>query len=127
MRTWFLLGAALTVGSCGFVHDETLDGPYRLVAVDVFEQMAICHELEGGNCVGRIPPTVVQSGFDERYIVGASQDEEGDRPLAYYYIIRATDGPNVDPSISVRGPFTAAEFASESSRLRLPHLSPVAL
>ena len=35
----------LAVAGCGFEHDEAIDGPYRLVATDVDEQMAVCYTL----------------------------------------------------------------------------------
>ena len=60
----------IPLGACGFVHDERIDGPYRLVAIDVSEEMAICYEIENG-CIGRIPETVYAVGFDTKYLVAA--------------------------------------------------------
>src|SRR5262245_14276739 len=46
----FFAAMALLAG-CGFVHDERLDGPYRLNAIDVMSEMSICYDLGNGHCV----------------------------------------------------------------------------
>ena len=38
----------MQLASCGFVYDENLTGSYRLVAIDVIEDMSICYSLENG-------------------------------------------------------------------------------
>jgi hypothetical protein len=43
-----VMSAALIAG-CGFVHDETIAGPYRLIAVDVDEHMTIQYDSGDGN------------------------------------------------------------------------------
>ena len=48
--------------SCGFVSDEKLIGPYRLVAIDVDQQMSICYKIDNGDCVGHIPATIFGLG-----------------------------------------------------------------
>ena len=121
-RFW-LLTLAVALSGCGYIYDEPVSGPYRLVAVDIPEQMRVCYTLEGGDCVGRIPETVFEVGFDDRYIVASSRSPSND--VTYFYIIRAGDGPHVDPSVSVRGPFDATAFAGERSRLGLPELKPI--
>ena len=60
---------ALCLVSCGFVHDEHLVGPYRLVAVDSLDDMGICYDLGSGNCLGRITETVFAAGWDTLFIV----------------------------------------------------------
>ena len=84
--------------------------------------MHVCYAFEDG-CVGRIPETVFQVGFDERYVVAASHPTPNS--VAYFYIIRDLDGLLVDPSVSVRGPFDATAFAEERSRIGLPELKPI--
>jgi hypothetical protein len=44
---------AIALTACGFVHDKAIDGPYRLVAIDVEEQMGVCYSIKDA-CVGRI-------------------------------------------------------------------------
>lgn len=40
-----------------FVHDQKIDGTYRLVAIDVDEQMGVCYSISGA-CIGRISESV---------------------------------------------------------------------
>jgi hypothetical protein len=109
--------------ACGFVHDETIDGPYRVVAIDVGEEMSVCYTVdESGDCIGRIGSTVFAVGWDHSYIVAAIHPGNDRSQVAYYYIVRALDGPLKDPGVAVRGPFSAEEFRRQSARLGLPAL-----
>lgn len=121
-RALVLVVFALLLGACGFVHDEHIDGPYRLVAIDVLEQMAVCYEVEGG-CVGRIPETVYAVGCNAKYLVAARHPNNDRSKSEYYYLTRALDSPLADPSASVQGPFDADAFEAESKRLGLPPLT----
>jgi hypothetical protein len=113
---------AVSLTSCGFVLDEHIDGPYRLVAVDVPDDAGVCYEIEEG-CVGRIPATVYAVGFDSKYLVAARHPENDSSRSEYYYLIRALDGEVVDPSVTVRGPYGGDVFAAETKRLGLPLLT----
>jgi hypothetical protein len=115
------LPIALAVTACGFVHDQTIDGPYRLVAIDVMEQMNVCYSIKDA-CVGRISETVFAVGHDASYIVAARHPLNNRNVTEYFYLIRSMDGPVADPSASVRGPFDAGKFEAERVRLRLPSL-----
>jgi hypothetical protein len=64
------ISAAIALSACGFVRDEHIDGPYRLVAIDIAEQTDVCYEIQGG-CIGRIPATVYAVGFNGTYLVAA--------------------------------------------------------
>jgi len=110
---------AASIAACGFVHDQTIDGPYRLVAIDVDEQMDVCYSIQDA-CVGRIGETVFAVGHDGAYIVAARHPANNRKVTEYFYLIRSMDGPAVDPSVSVRGPFDASKFEAERVRLRLP-------
>jgi hypothetical protein len=110
---------AVTVVACGFVHDQTIDGPYRLVAIDVEEQMDVCYSIQDA-CVGRIGETVFAVGHDASYIVAARHPANNRKVTEYFYLTRSMDGPIADPSASVHGPFDAGEFEAERVRLRLP-------
>jgi hypothetical protein len=118
----WLVALVFSLSGCGPVYNEPISGPYRLWATDIEEQMHVCYALEDG-CIGRIPETVFEVGFDDQYVVAATHPSPNS--TAYFYIIRGTDGPNVDPSISVRGPFDATAFAAEQSRLGLPKLKSI--
>jgi hypothetical protein len=112
---------ALLAG-CGFVHDERLDGPYRLNAIDVMSEMSICYDLGNGHCIGRISETVFAVGWNSAYVVAARHPYNDKSKVEYFYLVRALDGPHVDPSVTVRGPFDLQSFGQERQRLGLPPL-----
>lgn len=117
------LMGVLLVSGCGFVHDEHITGPYRLIAVDMDNQMSISYDLGDGSAVGRINETVFAFGFDERFIV-AKQHPNGDRSVTnFFYLDMNKDSKYAEPSDSVTGPLTEKEFESESTRLNLPKFS----
>ena len=113
--------SALT--GCGFAHDERIDGPYRLVAIDADEEMSVCYDLAAHNCVGRVSQTVFAVGWNSNYIVAARHPKSDRAKSEYFYIVRGLDGPYVDPTTCVRGPFQVAEFEVERRRLSLPSLT----
>jgi hypothetical protein len=116
-----LAGAAAFVLSLGFVHDEVLVGPYRLVAVDIDRDMAICWSLPGGGCVGDgLPgPTVFAAGFNDDYLVAAAY------PDRYYYVVRSPGDSRFPTEDEIVGPLTPAQFEQEKQRLNLPEFSRV--
>ena len=112
--------AASVLSACGYVRDEHIDGPYRLDAVDALDETGVCYELPHAACIGRVPATVCAVGFDTKYLVVARHSRGDKSKLEYYYLIRALDGPLIDPSVAVHGPFDAEAFSVESKRLGLP-------
>jgi hypothetical protein len=116
-------GPITALAGCGLpVGDEQIDGPYRLFAADNMEQMHICYDLGDGGCIGRIAQTVFAVGWDESHIVAARHPNNDRSSVEYFYIVRADDGPYVDPTVTVRGPFDAQSFDQEKQRLGLPEL-----
>lgn len=83
---------ALAIPACGFVHDEHIDGPYRLIAVDVTDQMSVCYQLKDA-CVGRIPQTVFAVGHNPSYFVAARHPASNREIIEYFYLARSLDGP----------------------------------
>jgi hypothetical protein len=118
-----IFAATALVAGCGFVHDERLDGPYRLIAVDADSEMRVCYDLGDGNCIGRISETVFAVGWNSSYLVGARHPHNDKSKVEYFYLDRALDGPLVDPSVTVRGPFDLMSFEQERQRLGLPTLT----
>lgn len=115
--------SVLLVSGCGFVHDEHITGPYRLIAVDVDDQMSISYDLGDGSAVGRIDETVFAFGFDDRFIV-AKQHLNGDRSVTnFFYLDMTKDSKYAEPKDSVTGPLTEKQFESEAARLNLPKFS----
>jgi hypothetical protein len=117
------LMSVLLVSGCGFVHDEHITGPYRLIAVDADNQMSISYDLGDGSAAGRINETVFAFGFDERFIV-AKQHPNADRSVTnFFYLDMTKDSKCADPTDSVTGPLTEKEFESEAKLLNLPKFS----
>ena len=120
-RQYGLVATAVLFSGCGFVHDEHLVGPYRLIAVDVSEQMNVSYSLDSGEAVGRIPETVFAVGWDDHYIV-AKQHPNNDRAVTnFFYLDIARDSKYADPSTSVVGPLTESDFSSKQTQLHLPN------
>jgi hypothetical protein len=119
----------MACSACGFVSDETLDGPYRLVAVDDRQDMSLCLSV-GQNCSGDgLPgPTVYSAGADRRFVVLA-RHPIGDQGVVerdvteYYYIVRAPDEARGVRPENLKGPFNLLQFAQERRRLGLPGFS----
>jgi hypothetical protein len=130
---WVSLAILLCVAGCGFVRDEVLDGPYRLVAVDISEDMALRRSIgTRGDCVGDgLPgPTVFQAGSNSQYVVLARHPRRGeeapDRSVSeFYYIVRQANEWDVRMPVSVSGPFNEFEYLQEKRRLQLPEFSRV--
>ena len=115
-----LLLSCLFITGCGFSHDEKITGVYRLIAVDINEQMSICYELENGSCIGRINQTVFSYGFNKRFIV-AKQHPANDKSVTnYYYLDMTKDSEFAEPSESVTGPLSKEEFEKATKKLDLP-------
>jgi hypothetical protein len=121
--TLSIFAAATSFAGCGFVNDEQLDGAYRLHATDVDSEMSVCYGLGGGNCIGRISETVFAVGWNSSYLVAARHPHGDKSRVEYLYLVRARDGPLVDPSVTVRGPFDLQSFEQERQRLGLPALT----
>ena len=127
------LAILLCVAGCGFVTDEVLDGPYRLVAVDIRADMSLCRSIGAdGGCSGDgLPgPTVFQAGANSQYIVLARhpspRNGKPDRSITeFYYIVRQADERDVRKRVPVMGPFNEFEYQQEKRRLQLPEFSKV--
>ncbi len=112
--------AVFLLCACGFVHDEHLIGPYRLIAIDVSEEMSIRYSMAGGDAIGRINSTVFAYGWNDKYIVAKQHPMNNRAVTNYYYLDIAKDGELVDPSVSVVGPMTEREFSLRTMELNLP-------
>jgi hypothetical protein len=111
---------AIPLAACGFVHDEKVIGPYRMVATDIDEEMALCYRLEDGGCVGRIDETVFAFGANAHFIV-AKQHPRNDKTTTNYFILDiAKDAPLADPKVSVTGPMSESEFLARARTSTLP-------
>jgi hypothetical protein len=122
IRITVLLAFSAMLCGCGFVHDEQLTGNYRLIAVDVLEQMGVDRSLDGGVAVGRINETVF-AVWDQRYIVAKQHPRNNRTVTNYYYLEMAKDSSNADPGASVTGPLTEAEFNQRKTELKLPEFT----
>lgn len=128
-----IIGFFLIAGCTPFsrvVHDETLDGPYRLTAADVDEDMSICWSIPNGGCVedGLPGPTVFAAGYNEKYLVAAVHprkfpDEPNRAVTQYFYVIRSSDEARKLPYSGIRGPFDEAAYNAKKARLHLPEFT----
>jgi hypothetical protein len=124
-KRWAGLAVLLFVAGCGFVRDERLDGPYRLVAIDISEDMSLCRSFgAAGDCVGDGLP------WNAQYIVFARHPYRGeghpDRSVTeFYYVARQANESDVSKPVSVSGPFSETEYLQEKKRLQLPDFSKV--
>ncbi|MEN3943497.1 hypothetical protein WJU23_19510 [Prosthecobacter sp. SYSU 5D2] len=122
LRRLAILACLTVLAGCGFVHDEKVTGPYRLIAVDLDADMSLCYSL-GGSAVGRVNQTVFAVGWNDTHLV-AKQHPDNNRTITHYFFIdRAKDGPYVDPSECVTGPLTEVEFRRKRQELSLPDFS----
>ncbi len=119
-----ILSLALSVSACGFVHDETLVGRYKLVAVDIEKDMVLCWGLDNGSCDGLVGPTVFEAGFNDKYVVAARHPSESNKLIVeYYYVVRDSRMEHFDDGsfkLIVKGPFDTGQFSAEKSKLHLP-------
>lgn len=139
MRTAGVCACLLLLGGCtpfaDAVYEESLDGPYRLLAIDDMTEMMVVWEIPGGGMVGDgLPgPGVFRFGQDERYLVAAVHPlfcrpvdghcaRTGVDPTRteYWYVVRRKDEADRLPYDGIKGPFTQAEFAAEARRRALP-------
>jgi hypothetical protein len=124
MMKWMFIfvtavAAILFFAGCD-VHREHLVGPYLLVWVDTPEQMSVSYDLGDGGSVGRIEPVVFSIGWSDRYVV-AKQHPAGKRSITnFYYLDIPKDSKYADPTNSVVGPLTEAEFMQKHRELGLP-------
>lgn len=105
--------------ACGFVHDERIDGPYRLVAIDTMSDMMVCIDVDGGICHGRTPSTTTGYGFNDRWITASVRRGPSMR-TEYYFIDRALDRSHLNAAEVTQGPLSEAEFLARSQQLGLP-------
>lgn len=127
LPTIFML-TALT-GCSGYVRDEQLSGSYRLVAIDLDENMIVCRQIKGAACVGdELPgPTVFAAGADNHYVTIARHPMEMEpapdkRVTQYYYVIRHRDDELLRDG-DVIGPLNEAQFTAAKAQLHLPAFS----
>jgi hypothetical protein len=110
-----------------------LTGPYRLVAIDIPEDMALCRSVgTKGDCVGDGLPdaTVFQAGANADFVVVARHPRRwpqvANRSVTeFYYVIRSPDEADLAKPVTVVGPMDKLEFDREKQRLRLPEFSKV--
>lgn len=107
------------MSGCGFVYDERMVGPYRLVAVDISEQMAICEDA-GSNVVHcTVPPSVFAAGWNSSFIIAKqhpfaeSKVAKPDKTVTNYWIIRVSDR-------TVFGPLSEGDYRAARTKLGVP-------
>lgn len=116
--------AALAATGCApgviLVHDEPIDGPYRLRAAADAAEMHVCYERTSGACDLRIPGRVFAVAHDEDFIVAAVHPLNVETKKVFYYVVRDFDGPRADVKRAVRGPFEHDDFVVEMKEHGVP-------
>lgn len=116
--------AALMAGACApgaiFLHDEPVDGPYRLRAVADAAEMHVCYARRNGACDLRIPGRVFAIAHDEDFIAAAVRPLNIESKKVFYYVVRDFDGPRADVKRAVRGPFEHDDFVREMREHGVP-------
>ena len=130
-----ILGCLWLTACLGFVYDETLDGPFRIVAVDTYEDMALCRTVNhNSDCIGdglAGGPTIFMVGWDANYIVAArhprsrSENHANRSITEFYYIVRAASDVDALKSVKQVGPLNHEELAANKVRLNLPEFTRV--
>ena len=82
--------------------------------------MSVYYGLGGDGGIGRINETVFAVGWNSRYIVAKQHPNNNRRVTNWFYLDMTKDGPYVDPTVSVVGPLTEAEFTQRRTELGLP-------
>jgi hypothetical protein len=131
-RAGLAAATALLLGGWNdVVHDERLDGTYRLIAIDTREAMIVCRRISGAFCVGdELPgPTVFAAGANSKYVVIARHPADPPAPpnksvSHYYYVVRRAETDFLRDG-DVVGPLSRRQFEAERRRLGLPPFSRV--
>jgi hypothetical protein len=114
---------AVCLHGCGYSHEEQIDGPYYLAAIDAPDLMRVYYRVSEHGYVGRIPETVFAVGWNSKYIVAKVHPSKVRSLMDYYYLIRELDGEYKDAEISVRGPLAQQDFNRMKAEIGLPDFS----
>jgi hypothetical protein len=116
----------------GFVRDVPLDGPYRLIAVDLPEDMALyrCYGTRRDCGLVGPEPSVFQAGANDKFIVLARHPrrwpDDADRSVTeFYYVVRLANEADSVTYPAVVGPLDKLQYHRESERLGLPEFTKV--
>lgn len=115
-----ILSAAGCKPGALYSHDEPIDGPYRLRAFVDASELHVCYERMNGACDLRVPGRVFAIAFDENFIVAAVRPLNIESRKVFYYVVRDFDGPRVDVTRAVRGPFENDAFVEEMRKHGVP-------
>lgn len=110
-----------SLGGCGAVCEEHLDGPYYLIAIDEMAARSVSYKVEPGMYAGRIESEIVAVGWDAAHIV-AKRMAPGTREPEYYVLTRKADSTYADPSKSVEGPLSNLDFQRRVKAGAIPQL-----
>jgi hypothetical protein len=124
-----LLAVTIMVAACDRLWPDAYwrQERYVLLAIDVKSQMSLSFDLEKGDAIGLVGPTVFALGFDQRYIVVKQHPALNqaatsfDRSITNYFVVDRIGSPNpVEREKAVRGPLKKEEFDSLATSLSLP-------
>lgn len=113
----YLLISLFIVG-CGdiFNYKKKITGQYYLIEIDTKENVSICYETKDGDCIGRIPATVLEYGFSDSFIAAKSKQNN---IVSHYIINRKRDSDYADKKDFLIGPQSEQEFNEERKRINI--------
>ncbi len=131
IAVWVCVTLILFTGCFGFVYDERIEGRYRLVAVDVMDQLHVAFEHgAAGDCVSLTGDYLYQMAHNDRFILskhyGETTNKHGlpavDKSVSVYYIVEMnhTLVNGWDAEKKAYGPLTEEEFARKKAQLGIP-------
>jgi len=82
--------------------------------------MSVSYDLGDGASIGRIGAKVFAVGWSKDFIVAKRHPAKHRTVTEYFYLTRSADSKYSDPSVSVSGPFSEAEFNAGKKALGLP-------
>ncbi len=114
---FLLVSLACICGGTGLLYEKDLGNGYAVWAVDIIEEACVMKKIDSDSAVCKVPPTVFEYGWDERYIVAKQYAQknyyEVDTTKVNWFIV---DMKNDE----VYGPMTESEYLDTRETLSVP-------
>ncbi len=97
------------------------DERYKVMWVDIGDNVILSYKLDSGDSIRRVPPRVVAIGSNEHYVV-AQQMSLTTNETRYYYIDKRKDSAYYNGEDIAVGPLTEEEYNAFKVKLNLPEM-----
>jgi len=105
--------------SCFDSSTEIIDGNYVVERWDIDANTCLSYQLPSGSSIGRVEGRVVNLGWNNDFFI-VERIPRGLKTSEFFIIDRRLDGPYVDPSVTVFGPFMKKDFSKERKEIGVP-------